>query len=496
MKILFYCIAAIICCNTFSQSYDNNWVFGDSAALQFTSGEPVSYISGMTAAESCASISDSSGNLLFYTNGENVWNKEHEVMPNGDSLEIGKISLAAEGSSITQGVIIIPKPGANGLYYIFQMQYPPNYSFGLEYTLIDMTLDGGKGDIVEKNIHFYSDTTDEKMHAVKHANGIDWWLILRQRSLISSDTETYTLTFVKFLIKPDGVSEPIYQFIEPDWEYFTTANWGQMIFSEDGNKMAYATGGYETSIYDFDRCTGEFSNYVKINTGSYGLSFSPNASKLYLNYTAEKKLYQFCLDCGEPIDSTKTLIYYGPEGNYGMGQHLLGPDGKIYISTVYNTLPNEVYNSKNQNLCVINKPDLLFPTCDFDTNTVSIFPRRVQELGLPNMPNYNLGALSGSGCDTLGVSVTNIETQNEEIRIYPNPAGDYFYIDGNIAGDVSFDIKVYAADGKEKLSFDNVHLMQALNISTLVSGIYQVQVMKSDKTKEVIKLITLKPDKK
>ncbi|MBK7109633.1 MAG: hypothetical protein IPH61_11015 [Bacteroidetes bacterium] len=91
MKVLITVIACAICvCNSFSQSYNNNWAFGDSCGLNFSSGEPVFFETVMESFEACASISDSAGNLLFYTNGEKVWNKNHEVMPNGEGLEIGK----------------------------------------------------------------------------------------------------------------------------------------------------------------------------------------------------------------------------------------------------------------------------------------------------------------------------------------------------------------------------------------------------------------------
>ncbi len=108
MKALIIAIAcAFGACNCFCQSYNNNWAFGDSCGLNFTTGEPVFFETSIGQVyEACASISDSFGNLLFYTNGEKVWNRENEVMPNGEELLIGHI--IGYGSSYTQGGSILP----------------------------------------------------------------------------------------------------------------------------------------------------------------------------------------------------------------------------------------------------------------------------------------------------------------------------------------------------------------------------------------------------
>ncbi|MBK7107739.1 MAG: hypothetical protein IPH61_00930 [Bacteroidetes bacterium] len=79
-----------------------NWVFGDGLGWHFTEDTIVFFDSSIWGYEAMATISDSSGNLLFYTNGQNVWNKEQELMPNGTGLEIG-FEVFAFGTSITQG---------------------------------------------------------------------------------------------------------------------------------------------------------------------------------------------------------------------------------------------------------------------------------------------------------------------------------------------------------------------------------------------------------
>ncbi len=108
-------LAGLLSCQVFSQMQSANWVFGDSAGLSFNGGIVTNFKSSLLSAEPSASISDSAGNLLFYTNGSKVWSKDHTIMENGEGLDIG--ALGDYNSSVTQGVVIIPKPHSYNLYY-------------------------------------------------------------------------------------------------------------------------------------------------------------------------------------------------------------------------------------------------------------------------------------------------------------------------------------------------------------------------------------------
>ncbi|MBK6732321.1 MAG: T9SS type A sorting domain-containing protein [Bacteroidetes bacterium] len=467
-------IAAQLCSNAYPQGLDANWVFGDSVGLKFEDdGSFNIFNSKMSAYEASASISDSMGNLLFYSNGEKVWNKNNEIMMNGENLEIGLST--SYGSSLTQGVIILPDFDGNKLYYIFYIAYQffPTENYGLRYAVVDMSLDGGLGEVVEKNVSIYDDITTEKLQAVKHANGRDWWLLTRQWN---NDVENLNeLQFIRYLITPDSIKGPYFQNYGPGNEWTTTnfGSTGEMVFSPQGYKLAY-TAGSNLDIYDFDRCNGQLSNVQTIydldEIGIYSCAFSPDGNKVYVSTYESKKLYQYCLNCNEVIDSTQELIY-NIGGSYVIAQMELGPDDKIYIATPYFSMPSDVYSIKNKTLCVINNPNELGLACDFDTNTVFLGVARTL-YGLPNMPNYNLGALAGSGCDTLTNVMQIIESNN--IQIYPNPAKDYFIISGEIkAGDI---IKIYSADGRvvlqEKINTTNTKV----DISKLPPGVYVIQI--------------------
>jgi len=430
-RLLTFCHAVIFCCMAFSQNQNINWVFGDSAGLNFSGVEPTFFKTSIGTYEACSSISDESGQLLFYTNGETVWNRNHEIMSNGDSLSIGGIGGGIH-SSITQGTIIIKKPNSTSLYYLILMFYihtPLGVdSSGLCYSTIDMDLNAGLGGLVEKNIPFFQCSYREKMQAVRHANGRDWWLVTQINVL--GDT---IIPFIKFLITPEGIGTPIQQVIGPGSLIPGYGSVGQMKFSQNGSKLAITRGNY-FDIYDFNRCSGELSNCITVQASEpefallYGCEFSPDGRKLYftdLFSINQSKIYQYCINCPEPIIETKKILYVETLSDIVIGQLQLGPDNKIYFPMAVALLPNQVYNFQNQNISVIQNPNGDSSTCNLDTLIISLNDAR-NTGALPNLPNYNLGALEGSACDTL----TSVISQPvlRELQVFPNPASNYLTI--------------------------------------------------------------------
>ncbi len=99
----------------FSQGEFNNWYFGNKAGITFNSGTPVVLTDGqMLVQRASISVSDSLGNLLFYSDGQRVWNRNHQVMPNGTNLQAGLVQ--------DQSVNVIQKIEDDSSYYIFTMK--------------------------------------------------------------------------------------------------------------------------------------------------------------------------------------------------------------------------------------------------------------------------------------------------------------------------------------------------------------------------------------
>ena len=204
-----------------AQKEANIWHFGEFAGLDFNSGAPFALTNGaLNTLEGCATIADNIGNLLFYTDGNRVWNKNHVQMPNGFAL--------MGNSSSTQSAVIVQKPGSSNIYYIFTVPFQDQPNIGLRYSIVDMNLDGGLGDITTKNIFLYSYLT-EKLTAVRHANDCDVWVIAH---------EYESNAFIVYLLDNSGVNagpvSNVGSIHSQDWADNNTV--GQLKASPDGQQ--------------------------------------------------------------------------------------------------------------------------------------------------------------------------------------------------------------------------------------------------------------------
>lgn len=170
MRPAFLLLAILFTLSAGAQKHGNIWYFGNGAGLDFSGGAPAAFTDGQTGTdtvwadlqEGTASICDSAGDLLFYTGGQTIWNRHHQRMPNGSGL-------MGCGSS-TQSSIIIPKPGGDSLFYIFMSdgfrKYYPQQTYGpawgYRYSVVDMCLDSGRGDVVQAGKIFFSPTLPPK----------------------------------------------------------------------------------------------------------------------------------------------------------------------------------------------------------------------------------------------------------------------------------------------------------------------------------------------
>ncbi|NNE76504.1 MAG: hypothetical protein HKN31_05465, partial [Pricia sp.] len=233
---------------SFAQREASRWYFGNKAGLDFNSGSPVALTDGeLETHEGCSTISDQNGNLLFYSDGINVWDKLHRLMPNGTGL------LGHESS--TQSAIIIPKAGSKILYYIFTVDEPdpeePNNQ-GLNYTLVDLSLNNGFGDVVssEKNVHLvtynqnnpleYKLKCSEKITAVAHNDERSIWVITHFKN-----------TFYAFRVDENGVNHtPIVSQTNTNVppEGYKQNGIGYLKVSPDGSKIGIAHS--QTSVSD------------------------------------------------------------------------------------------------------------------------------------------------------------------------------------------------------------------------------------------------------
>ncbi|MGB1207027.1 MAG: gliding motility-associated C-terminal domain-containing protein [Chitinophagales bacterium] len=339
-EILFFLFLTNVC--IFAQKEGNIWHFGDNAGLDFNSGTPIALTNGaLSTTEGCASISDSNGNLLFYTEGTRVWNRNHQVMFNGYGLD--------GHDSATQSAIIVPKPASDNLYYVFTVAQIGEAD-GLRYSVIDMNLQGGLGEITIKNEQLATPVA-EKITAVLHNNNTDIWLIAHEWN---SDA------FYAYQITPTTINAPIVSNIgtvHTGGAFLPNNNAaGYMKVSPDGSKIAVAIKEMNLfEILDFDNNTGMVSNPITTAdnyTNAYGVEFSSDGSKLYLSHYSWTTSYIYQLDLqASNILQTATLI--NTSDDLG-GALQIASDGKIYFS-----------RHESHYLGVINSPNLAGTACNY-----------------------------------------------------------------------------------------------------------------------------------
>ncbi|MGW1455392.1 T9SS type B sorting domain-containing protein [Salegentibacter agarivorans] len=382
-----------------------NWYFGDGAGLSFSEGDPQNLDNGrLRTVEGSTSISDQNGNLLFYTDGTIVFDRNHDLMQNGTNLK-GNVST-------TQSAIIVPRPAHPGRYFIFTVDKPdfyltPNDEIeGVHFSEVDMSLNNGNGGIIEgrKNIHLitYNPSnsienefkSSEKISAVISGDCVSYWVVTQ-----------FTDKFYSFRVSESGVeTTPVISTLSnnfppilDDNDINVTAG-GYLKISPDGKKMVAAYTGTSLGnsnsgtkntgkvfLYNFNDLTGRVTNEEILleNSYPYGVGFSPTSSKLYItanifnsnDFLENSELYQFDLASNNVMDS-RELIH---SSRNVAGALQLAINGKVYRAG-YPTDDGGYLN--HTRLSVINKPDEEAQNVDYRHNSVDISPNH-SKLGLP-----------------------------------------------------------------------------------------------------------------
>jgi len=344
------------------------WYFGNKAGMDFNTGNPVALTDGeMNTSEGVSSISDSLGNMLFYTDGSTIWNKSHQPMANGTFLG-GNLST-------TQSVLIVPQPcSGDSIYYVFTLGKEVS---SVLYNVVNINANNGDGAVIVKRKSMQA-LSPEKLAAIQHKNGVDFWIITH-----GWNSQSY---FARLLSRT-GISDPI----QTDIGSFHTGSIydaiGAMRPAHDGSKIAVSlrntgVGKAMVEILDFDNLTGVFSNPIILEgiTRPYGLEFSPDNSKLYVTYSSSF-LRQYDLNAGSTAADIMASAYQvkqisGVLKDYG--QLALGPDNKIYAA-----IANRDY------LSLIDQPNAKGAGCSYVNDAVFLGGKR-SKMGLPNLPQGNL----------------------------------------------------------------------------------------------------------
>lgn len=389
-----------------AQKETNIWYFGNQAGIDFNYNPPKAILnSKMSTSEGCSVGSDSSGNLLFYTDGTTVWNKNHDTMVNGWGL-FGH-------SSSTQSALIVNKDKSS-IYYIFTSDCLPGMinspGKGVCYSVVDMKLDGGNGVVTLKNQLLF-EFSCEKLTAVEHYNKRDIWIAAVKR---------LTDSIYVYKLSDSGLSNPIIN-INPGAKVGIgqlVGGVGQMKFSSNGEYLAYInhfdTNFIELSevhVLNFNNKTGKLAQPRVIFgfpalSGIYGLEFSPNSRILYIG--ARKSFYQIPISKIKDSSDVKLISDYNQLGGnvFRIGAFQLASNGKIYIA-----------NSNDSIVSVINYPDSIGAKCAFSKNGIKLL-NRLSYLGLPAFVQsriyYPVSLLADTACilDSVLLKIENTQVDS------------------------------------------------------------------------------------
>ena len=421
------------------------------------------------------SICSENGEYLFASNGVKVANALGVTMLNGDSITSGfLLSNWPTASPLQQGVLALPKPGSNEIYYVFALNYElpfwshPTYSgfapTRLNYHTIDMREDGGLGAVVEKHQVALQDTLARgSLIAARHANGCDWWVII---------PEIHSNCYYRILVTEEGVQPAQKQCLGKAWSDLDAAS---AVFSPDLKKYVRFNAFNGMHIFDFDNWSGQLSRPRKVLTpmlieqaGYFtDVAISPNSQYAYvMGFT---KAYQYNLDA-EEIGSTVVQVAewdgtYNPYATI-FNSCALAPDGKIYVGS----------SSSTFNLHVIEKPDLPGLACEFVQRAVDL--PSYNHAGRPNHPYYG---------DPEKLCEVPVATEEEEsyspVAVYPNPASEVLWVNYPTLGARQYTFQLFNLQGQRVYRSQSGHALQQYDISYLPVGTYFYTLEDSDGTR-------------
>jgi hypothetical protein len=509
-------VAILLSSSGIAQKEASHWYFGNRCSLDFSRGSPVvTPDAQLKAIGGSAAVSDrETGELLFYTDGRNFWNKRHEVMTNVHTLSTGCYALGS------QPAIILPSEDKN-LFHVFTIraeveldaENPTNpdciyttdrirtpageSGLNLYYSRVDMQLNGGLGNLVENSSNtLIMRNITEKLTAIPHDNGSDYWIVVHGWN--NNLFHAFRLSggnLVDEIVSAIGSVHGGYGGI-----YFEEEMRGEMKASPDGARISCAV--FDSSrpfdLFDFDATTGSLTHYINLGDvrGQYGVSFSPDNSKLYVtsdSRAADAALpeiivqYDLEMDTPEEIVASRKSVVVGnratniPRNGIFDGWSTaakgmaLAPDGRLYIS---GNEPRD--NAGVDNILVtINNPNKRGEACAILYRT---FPFQTAEtaIGLPNfMQSYFNGLNPAEGCE-----------EPLRIEVYPNPFRAYIEIGEPGGCSTAWSLQMVDMSGKLVLTENTITPGTRIDLSHVSAGIYNLIVQAGGETavKRIVKI--------
>ena len=453
--------------------------------------------------EDNVSYSNNNGELLFYSNGGQIFDARDSIMLDGDSLNYGELwhsTLVVTGNKfqglrIIQGMLALTYPGDSAYavlyhYSIRDANFPDGLQTGITdtfyYSSISLNENNGLGKVIRKNEKLCSDSLAySQLSAVRHGNGRDWWII-----------HPYYRgnCYYTFLLTPHGTS--LYEIQCIGGDQMGNSAISTSCFSPNGEKYFWVNAIDGIHMFDFDRCSGMLStpqiiSFPFATSGDTlgpisGIAVSPNNQFLYVS--AINFIYQYDLAASDISASVETIATWDGtfDPSYPFANTFFlaqsGPDGKIYFNAAEGT----------KSLTVVNAPDKKGDSSLVNLHSVKLHTNN--DGSIPNFPNYRLGAQTGSACDTLSTATQNIRDAREQIlKVFPNPANDITTIDYGFTdwnkGPVTLQITDALGQVVYTQSLPMYSGFQRLDVSRFSAGLYNVAIKRGGATVAVSKLV-------
>jgi uncharacterized protein (TIGR02145 family) len=348
----------------FSQGEFNTWYFGQYAGISFNSGVPVALQNNPMEQHGSfvgITVSDSLGHILFYSNGYKVWNRNHVVMPNGTGL--------TGGETTCQSIAVqdISNPDLYYMFFVDHRQWVFQPFVGLQYSVLNMQLDGGLGDIVPgmKNIPLpMGDSVVVQITATRHKNNRDAWVV----ALRASKEETY----LAYLIDASGLhTTPVISQSTLKNNFPSSSSTGLKSFtriSPDG-KYLFCTDSL-TEMCLFNTATGKVTPQFRFWPGP-GQKAAESQE-----FSIDSRYVYFTTPSGPPAAPFRAVMQYDltndDSSSFMQSQVVVGdscgwniqmaPDGKIYLVDLWN----------NDSLHVVRNPSAGGSACNFQRHAFSL----------------------------------------------------------------------------------------------------------------------------
>ncbi len=447
-----------------AQHNDNVWIFSDvngAKSLNFTDGLPVvdTVPTDLVLVNGSAMVSNDNGELACYTNGCQLYNGRHEPIENGGRLNPGRIysnycaddDLSAAYPSVPHSADLIPFPGMDGEYILLHTALELSdtsingssvYTRDFYYSIINMNNRNGRGVVTQKNIPIDNKLSESQRFLNRHANGTDWWVVspLAERA-----------AYALYLIDSTGISFQFEQQIGiPDSA--RTRGGGQSVFTPDGSQFLRFSSRQGIQIFDFDRTTGELSNFefVPFPEEEYpfvafgGIGVSPSGQFAYVSNTL--KVWQYDL-WADDIEASMFLVHevanpdsLPPGLTPSAFNFQLGPDCRLYN-----------YMITGRKVSVIHNPDERGAACNYEQGAIDLGISMFRDQ--PHFPNFRLGPLGEEGSPCAGPIVSTAPASAPALaaplKVFPNPsdgAVELFLPAGSGTGPLHW--RLYDANGR------------------------------------------------